>query len=146
LKQFVIETKLDIDNLEQVIKLFDVTLFKALKPPLISLKVDRFDGCETGHEVHLTLGPFANRWVSHITSHEKSDKYFQFVDEGYVLPKPLSYWHHTHRIELRDNVVWIIDAIKFSTKPFFLEWIMKKVLYWQFNLRPAIYQKYFREN
>jgi ligand-binding SRPBCC domain-containing protein len=144
LQQFKIETKLETSDLEEVINAFDVSLFKALRPPMVSLEVERFDGCETGHEVHLKLGPLKNKWVSLITSHEKSEKHFQFVDEGKKLPFPLSYWHHTHLIELRGENVWIIDSIKFETKPAFLAILMQKILFWQFSQRTPIYQKYFR--
>ena len=51
---------------------FNEELFRALKPPFVSLKVERFDGCKKGDEVHLMLGTpgFLQKWVSHITSSE----------------------------------------------------------------------------
>ncbi|NBX69268.1 MAG: hypothetical protein EBR01_09950 [Proteobacteria bacterium] len=66
---------------------FNQDLFLKLKPPLMSLKLERFDGCEKGHEVHLKMGlpGFLQNWVSQITDSSQTDDVWEFVDEGKIL-------------------------------------------------------------
>ena len=40
------------NNYRDVFAQFNIELFKALKPPMIGLVVERFDGCKKGDEVH----------------------------------------------------------------------------------------------
>ena len=56
---------------DEVFKGFNQKLFEALKPPLLNLKVERFDGCNKGDEVHLLVSN--KRWVSHITDFYKDE-------------------------------------------------------------------------
>lgn len=44
------------EPVETVKQGFNEELFKALKPPIIDLIVERFDGCKKGDEVHLKIG------------------------------------------------------------------------------------------
>jgi ligand-binding SRPBCC domain-containing protein len=125
---------------------FNLSLFKALKPPFIQLDVERFDGCETGGEVHLRIGigPIKQRWVSLITDHGHDENEYYFIDKGEVLPPPLRFWHHRHRIVKRDQQTsLIIDDIDFSSGYKWLDCLLYPALYFQFALRGPIYQKIF---
>lgn len=131
---------------KSVLSGFNLDLFKALKPPIIQLIVDRFDGCETGGEVHLRvgLGPFKQRWISLITEHGSSDQECFFVDVGSVLPPPLKRWRHQHRILKRDEKTsLIIDDIEFSSGLKILDYFLYPALYAQFALRGPVYRKIF---
>lgn len=133
-------------SLETVVEGFNVDLFKALKPPLVSLEVSRFDGCKTGDEVHLSIGAGIGptvTWVSHITKDTQTENEWSFVDEGAVLPFPLKKWHHHHRVVRSANGSTIIDDISFSCGNLILDKLMKPALYFQFVGRKPVYQKTF---
>lgn len=139
----LIKTRLPL-NYREVLKGFTVDLFKALKPPLLPLEVERFDGCKVNDEVHLRVGPLKQKWVSLITSDFDSNKECGFIDEGKVIPFPLKYWHHTHRIvNISQDQSEIQDDIEYSTGIILLDYVLYPVLYVQFAIRPKAYKKYF---
>jgi ligand-binding SRPBCC domain-containing protein len=132
------------NDLASTFSLFNEDLFKALKPPIISLKVDRFDGCHKGDEVHLEigLGPLKQKWVSLITDDKVHEDVCYFIDEGTKLPPPLTYWKHIHRIVKVDNNNCVIeDDITFSSGNTVLDALLYPVMYAQFALRAPIYKK-----
>ena len=134
-------------NYQEVFLNFNLTLFKALKPPLMSLEVERFDGCRKGDEIHLKigLGPFTLSWISIITNDLKNDLENVFVDEGKVLPAPLSYWKHIHKVVKKDeNSCEIHDDIEYRTSNRFLDLVIYPVMFLQFYLRKSVYKKYFK--
>jgi len=138
-----LETRVNKNYLE-VIKGFDLSLFKALKPPMTYLEVQRFDGCLEGDEVHLIVGPLKQKWISYISQDFKDDSKVGFVDIGKVLPPPLKTWEHKHVIQKIDNKSSIvIDDIEFSSGSIFINLIIYLPLYIQFALRKPIYKKYF---
>ena len=125
---------------------FNEELFRALKPPFVSLKVERFDGCKKGDEVHLMLGTpgFLQKWVSHITSSEETPHSWVFVDEGFVLPPPLKKWKHEHRVtEVSKNVSKITDSISFDCGNSLLNRIFWGPLWLSFRVRPQVYRSVF---
>jgi ligand-binding SRPBCC domain-containing protein len=127
-------------NYREVFSLFNKELFIALKPPLINLKVERFDGCKKGDEIHLKVSGL--RWVSHITElHEDQDQIY-FVDHGVIVPPPIKFWKHIHRIERtgEQNSV-IIDDIEYSTGNVFTDKLIYPALYAMFLMRRPIYKK-----
>jgi len=133
-------------NYKEVMKGFTLELFKALKPPLMSLNVDRFDGCLKGDEVHLSvgLGPIQKKWVSLITDNFENESEVTFVDEGKVLPFPLSSWKHIHRVQkIDDSSSEIHDDIEYSTGFVPLDYLMYPILYLQFAVRGPVYRKFF---
>lgn len=139
-----ISTKVE-QSAEQVLKGFDLRLFEALKPPLMPLKVLRFDGCETDDEVHLDLG-FGLKWLARIIDHgESKDSYF-FVDEGVVLPFPLKSWTHRHEIVQAPEGSTIVDDIEFSAGFVLLDLILYPFLYSQFFWRKHIYVSRFGQH
>lgn len=143
---FKISTKVEQD-FESVFNKFDVYLFKRLKPPLIGLKVNRFDGCEKGDEVHVeinTLG-WKQEWIALITEKTATNNEIYFVDEGLQLPKPLKKWRHKHVIaKFIDNSI-IIDNIAYNTNSVFLDILLFPVVYVQFFLRKGAYKSYFKK-
>ena len=139
------EVKADFDY---VVDCFNIELFKALKPPLISLDVTRFDGCKKGDEVHLEigLGPLKQQWVSLITADGKTKDEWFFIDEGHILPPPLASWKHKHRvIKLSENKTLIVDDIQYSSGSKPLDFIIYPAMYLQFWLRKPAYKKFFKK-
>ena len=138
----VIETPI-ANNHHDIFKRFNVDLFKALKPPLTSIDVKRFDGCEKGHEVHLTvtlLGFIKQKWINHIieTFHTKDE--YCFVDRGVVMPFPLSYWEHTHIVRsVGENKSLIIDHIVYNSGFPLVDFMMYPLFYLMFKARKPIY-------
>ncbi len=131
---------------DEVFKSFDKRLFIALKPPIISLIVSRFDGCETGDEVHLKVGlPFLMQdWISHITKHRSSDEEHMFIDEGHKIPFPLKYWKHTHRVvRIHEGLCEVHDDIEFKTPNILIDAMIYPAMYVQFWLRKPAYRAYF---
>jgi len=141
-KKILIQTSVDAD-FQTVVSNFNRNLFEALKPPLMPLKLLRYDGQETGDQVHLDLG-FGQRWISLISDHGQTESEWFFVDEGQVLPKPLRHWKHIHKIiKQTESKTLIIDDISFSSGSSLLDLLLYPFLYFQFALRKPAYKKYF---
>ena len=136
--------KVSVDN---VVAGFDKQLFEALKPPLLALNVDRFDGCHKGDEVHLSMGfgPIKQKWISTITHHEYTEQGFIFIDEGTKLPPPLKYWKHKHIIAKQGNYTQITDDIHYSSNNKLIDIVIYPFLYAMFYIRIPIYKRYFSE-
>jgi len=130
---------------QEVYKGFNEELFLALKPPLLPLKLLRFDGCETGDQVHIELGfgKLTQRWDALIIDHNQNNEEFYFVDKGVQLPFFLKKWQHRHRILKSKNGAAIIDDIDYQTPYKFLDYLMYPIMYFQFYLRKPVYKKVF---
>lgn len=133
---------------EKIRDRFDQDLFLYLSPPLIPSRLKRFDGCKKGDEVHIELGPspLSQQWVSLITSDETNERGWSFIDEGKVLPWPLKYWKHHHRVDkISETESMIVDDIQYECAPAFLTPVMKPFLWSVFAIRPARYKNFFKE-
>jgi ligand-binding SRPBCC domain-containing protein len=137
--KIIIKTPINKDY-RTVFSLFDVKLFTALKPPLTSLKITRFDGCKKGDEVHLVVN--GQRWVSHITDFVENADEIYFVDLGANIPFPLKSWKHIHRIERSGaNTCNVIDDIEYSTGNIITDKIIYPALKFMFMLRGPVYKR-----
>lgn len=139
------ETSIDLPFLAIKSK-FNQDLFIALKPPIIKLLINRFDGCSVGDEIHLELNTMGNtqKWVSVISEARLSDKEWSFTDEGKVIPWPLASWKHEHRVvSSGDNSAIIVDDINFQCVYSWLNIFFYPVLWCTFAIRPDRYKKYF---
>ena len=123
---------------------FDQKLFEALSPPLMPAKVLRFDGCEVGHEIHLTLP--VGEWISLITERVVGETESFFIDEGKKLPFPFVYWRHQHIVRGTKEGVLLIDAIEYKTKSAVLDILVRPVLWIMFKARHPVYRRFFQEN
>lgn len=132
--------------LPECIQGFNQELFLQLNPPFPPVKLLRFDGCHTGDWVVLKLDflLFKQEWHSYITDHSQSERHFEFVDEGKVLPFFLKRWQHRHRLEGMEVGTQISDRISFSSGFWLTDILLFPVLYLQFLYRKPIYKKYFR--
>jgi ligand-binding SRPBCC domain-containing protein len=130
---------------QRVVNGFDRELFTALKPPLLQLKVMRFDGCKKGDRVELfmKIGPVKQLWHSLITEDQATNEYWYFIDKGVLLPYPLTYWKHKHAVIAIDGRSKIIDEIKFKTGFILTDIIMYPIIFSMFWLRKPIYRRYF---
>lgn len=140
-----IRTKVN-KNYKSVFQAFDINLFMKLKPPLLSLIVIRFDGCNKGDEVHIETGflGFKSKWISLITDNYTGEDNAYFTDEGILLPKPLKYWKHNHIIEKSIDSSIIIDDICYETGNKFIDLLIFPALFAQFYYRKPVYKKYFK--
>ena len=140
--KLVIETPI-ANNHHDIFKRFDLKLFKALKPPFTSIDVKRFDGCEKGHEVHLTVtlfGLIKQHWINHITETRHTQDEYCFVDRGVLMPFPLSYWEHTHIVRaINEKESVIIDHIIYKSRIPLIEFMMYPLFYLMFSARKPIY-------
>jgi ligand-binding SRPBCC domain-containing protein len=122
---------------------FDESLFLALAPPFPPMRLDRFDGCMVGDEVHLRLwmGDWV-RWHAQISEQSAKDGGFKFIDVGVVLPFFIRKWQHTHHI-LPDGLGGsvVIDEIEYTPNPWFF-W-MYPALFMQFYMRKPVYRRLF---
>lgn len=127
-------------NYRDVFAKFNLKLFEALKPPVVNLIVEHFDGCKKGDEVHLKVA--GQKWVSHITEYFESVDEIYFVDRGVIIPPPLKHWLHVHRIERTgENSCNVIDDIEYSTGNAFIDKLIYPALYAMFSMRRAIYKR-----
>lgn len=143
--RLVIKTKVRTP-LKNVFERFDLDLFKALKPPLVGLEVERFDGCQPKDEVHLLMNTFGlkQKWVSHITETRESENEIFFIDVGVTLPPPLKYWRHKHQmIKIDELQTMIIDDITFQSYSKILDPFMYPIFWVMFSLRGPVYKDYF---
>ena len=133
---------------KKVWKGFNQELFEALKPPLLPLELRRFDGSETGDEVHIRLGKgfLTQDWNAVIIEHGSDEKECYFIDEGSKLPFFLKNWKHRHRIlKESENTSIIIDDISYQTPFWLLDYLMYPVMYLQFWARKPVYKKVFSD-
>lgn len=128
------------NDYKKVFSLFNLELFTKLKPPMVSLVVERFDGCKKGDEVHLRVS--GNKWVSHIVDYHQDDEEIYFIDVGVITPLPIKSWRHVHKIKkTADNQCLVIDDIEYSTGNKFLDGIIYPGLYFMFSLRRPVYRR-----
>jgi ligand-binding SRPBCC domain-containing protein len=144
--EFKITTKVGQDY-KTVFSKFDLYFFKLLKPPLIGFKVNRFDGCEPGDEVHVEINTFGwkQEWKALIIEKTETNNEIYFIDEGLQLPRPLKKWRHKHIIAKFIDSSIIIDNIAYSTNSIFLDILLYPVMYLQFFLRKGVYKSYFKK-
>ena len=127
---------------------FTRALFVALAPPFPKLRVLRFDGCRTGDKVEIELDTVVKSlsWTSLIVDDGvRSDGTYFFIDEGQVLPPPLRYWRHHHRIEPdpKGGSV-IVDDLEYRTASRLLDVLLYPVMWAQFAWRKPIYRRWFK--
>jgi ligand-binding SRPBCC domain-containing protein len=125
---------------------FGLELFQALIPPWTDVTHERFDGCREGDEIHFTLHRMGLKikWVSLITYEQATDSEWAFVDEGKLMPFPLLYWKHLHRVvKVSDTESEIIDDIQYRCRYKSLEKMIYPVLWGTIAIRPPLYRKYF---
>lgn len=135
--KILIKTPIQKDY-RSVFSQFNVKLFAALKPPLVNLVIERFDGCKKGDEVHLLVS--GQRWVSHITEFYEDEDEIYFIDVGAIIPAPLTQWKHIHRIERTGkNKCNVIDDIEYSTGNKITDKLIYPALLAMFLLRRPIY-------
>ena len=135
-------------NYLDVMDQFDRSLFEALAPSFVPVKILNFTGSQTGDQVHLQFGgPINTDWISRITDHGISEEQAYFVDEGVKLPFPLKSWHHQHIVQkISDSQSLIMDVIDYKAQNIFLSAIIYPVLYMGFYQRASIYRKYFQKS
>ena len=126
---------------------FTRALFEALAPPFPKLRVLRFDGCHTGDRVEIELDTLVKRlpWTSLIVADgQEPDGTHFFVDEGQVLPPPLRYWQHRHRIQSGPNgSSLIVDDLEYRTASRLLDVLIYPAMWAQFAWRRPIYRRWF---
>lgn len=135
-------------NAEDVFSHFNESLFKALNPWFMPMKVELFEGCLPGHRVIVRLGGrlIRARWVSEIVSFQNNKNEIYFIDIGKELPFPLKKWEHRHRIiKTGNHSCKIIDEITYHTSYPWLDYLVKSAMYLQFGVRKKKYTQYFRK-
>lgn len=132
-------------NYVKIFELFNDKLFLALRPPLMSIKLERFDGCNPNDEVHIAiflLGIIPQKWVSKITEFKQDEKEIYFIDMGLKIPPPIRSWTHRHRIvKLTDTTSEVIDDINYTTGFFLADILLYPFLYFMFFYRVPIYKR-----
>ena len=140
-----IKTRIENRTPKELLDLFNEDLFRALKPPVMNLQVERFDGCKTHDQVHLKMDVFGllnQKWISIITDHGESFEECFFVDEGTLLPPPLKSWRHRHRLlRINDHSSYVVDDITYSTGNKALDYMIYPVLYAMFSFRVPVYKE-----
>lgn len=143
--KMIFRTPLNL-SVDEVKSKFNRELFEFLAPQWAAFNLERFDGCKVGDEVHIELSLLGmkKKWVSLITHEGEDSSGWSFIDEGKILPWPLSKWKHHHRVEkLSATSCEIVDDIEYEVKNPALEKIMYPVLWSSFAIRPDLYKKYF---
>lgn len=133
-------------SVRDIFSRFDKSLFLKLKPPGVKINLIRFDGCEVGDKIHLEMiTPLGkNDWIGLITQSFVSDDECYFVDEGEVLPFPISKWAHRHTIRNKNGKTIIVDDINFEVRPKLLGQILYPFFWAIFRYRSPIYRRIFK--
>ncbi len=143
IRSYVSEAKADV-----VFAGFNLSLFTFLSPAFPKMRVQRFDGCQTGDMVSVSLivpGVSELKWISEIVHHHSvSGQVHEFTDEGKTLPFFLKKWRHVHRIEQVEKNVLITDSIQFTTPWYFPAFLAYMMLYPSFYSRKKKYATYFK--
>jgi ligand-binding SRPBCC domain-containing protein len=144
---FRVQTRVNA-TMENVWSRFDASLLTKLSPPFPTVRIVRFDGCQTGDQVSLELNLIAVKpiWNSLITSSAQTDTHCVFVDEGTKMPFGLIAWRHEHRIEKIDaGHCQIVDQISFKTKFWFLDYLLFPFLWGMIVYRIPLYKLYLNQ-
>jgi len=132
-------------NYKDIMRRFDRDLFEALKPAKANMEIVEFTGSKKGDKVHLRFhSPIKAEWISHITAHGENEQEAFFVDEGVMLPFPLSYWKHRHIVQkITDDTSFIIDDMTFKGVNVFFSLLLYPAIYIGFYPRKKVYRAYF---
>ncbi len=127
---------------------FDHSLLTQLTPPGIRMELlHAQEPSEPGAYIQLRvtiLGIIRQNWENAFSHYALGELECHFVDEGRVMPFPIRYWRHDHRV-LADGAHHAIinDDVTFKTGFFLLDWIMYPILWMQFRFRQPIYRRVF---
>lgn len=143
--KIALSTKVE-SSLKTVKEGFNQDLFLKLSPPFPLVKLLRFDGCLTGHQVWIELNfiLFKQRWDALIVDHKESEEEFYFIDEGTKLPFFLKSWKHKHILNSSAGNCYVTDQINYSTGTILTDLLIFPLLWLQFVYRKPIYRKHFR--
>ncbi|HAZ14179.1 MAG: hypothetical protein A2X86_02565 [Bdellovibrionales bacterium GWA2_49_15] len=141
-------------SIEVVKEHFTEELFKYLLPPILPVKVVRFEGVEKGARYEFELlpihlpPPFSTTWSGKIVDSGDVQGGFYFVDEGTNLPFPLKSWRHLHRILPNPQLggIDILDLVEYSCHIPLLEYSLYPSFFSLFVFRKQRYAEYFRRH
>lgn len=133
--------------LDAVVAGFNQNLFERLAPPFPPVRVERFDGCLLGDEVHLRLGlgAVSFTWVSLISQVGADASTWWFEDEGKTLPPGLKSWRHRHTVASNTSSAGctITDDITYQGRTPWLAALLYPSLWLTFAIRGPRYQAAF---
>lgn len=140
----IVRTSVSSD-LHSVFDRFDRSLFERLKPPLLTIQINRFDGHFDGGIVDVDIGfrSIKNRWISEIRNVQHGESECSFTDIGITLPPPLKEWTHIHRVVAAGASSVIVDDIRFATGSRILDVLIAPLLWAAFVFRKRVYKKVF---
>ncbi len=129
---------------DQVIAGFNRHLLEALSPPLMKLRIHRYDGQSVGDRFSMQLGPelLHMRWEGLVSAAGRTPGTFWFEDVGVQLPFPLKRWKHKHLVRKSGTGTVIIDIVSFSTGNSILDVLCYPFLKGMFLARISKYQQY----
>ncbi len=133
-------------KLKDVVKAFDLPLFKKLAPPLVKMNILQFDGCLKGDEVKFSMNSFGIQqyWYGLILDDFISENEAYFIDVGKKLPWPLTAWHHKHGFKVTERATTeIIDELEFECNSKLMELVLVPLMIGYFSYRKIIYKKEF---
>ena len=121
-------------------------MLEALAPPWVKLFIKKFDGSKIGDHVILEvifLGLISQHWENRVINSFESNEECFFIDEGVVMPFPIVFWKHTHRISGSGDKSLISDEIEFRCRSKLIAFIFYPILWIQFFWRKPVYRRYF---
>lgn len=134
-------------SLEKIEQNFTADLFAQLNPPFPPVKLLRFGGNEAGAEVELEMNFlfFKQRWISRITTAERTETKWFFIDEGIQLPFFLRSWKHLHLVEQGTSHSKITDRISLSGPAWLPDFLLVVLFKALMLYRKPVYRKVFGE-
>lgn len=116
-------------DLKTQFKKMNKELFKFLNPKFIPLKIDVFEEISKNSIFKLRILFF--KWNGVVSEYVIGDNESYFVDEGVILPFPLTKWRHKHILKKIDNQLFLIEDVEVDSylvfQPF-VKYFFKKML------------------
>ena len=109
-------------NYKKVFAGFDQSLLLKLTPPGMKMKLTHSDPSD---------------------DYELGAQECHFVDTGRIMPFPIRFWRHNHRVQKDGENALILDDIEYKCSFFLLDWLLYPILWLQFKYRKPIYQRHF---
>ncbi len=134
-------------NYKKVFAGFDQSLLLKLTPPGMKMKLTHSDPSDLpGGKIKIQVtifGLIKQEWENAFSDYELGAQECHFVDTGRIMPFPIRFWRHNHRVQKDGENALILDDIEYKCSFFLLDWLLYPILWLQFKYRKPIYQRHF---
>jgi ligand-binding SRPBCC domain-containing protein len=141
--KFQMSTRVKGHSPEEIIKIFDFDLLRALSPPMMKPDLVSYGGYAPGTKIHFRLTtPFGIKdWKGIISEYRENEAEIYFTDEGLELPFGIKTWKHKHRLIRKPYGTEIRDEVECSFANGIAKLFLPSGIWLQFVYRKPLYAK-----